>query len=68
MFFIPLTALAPFVTAKTQESTGSYAPALLGLGTLVMISGALSLLLRERGRDNLPAKTSWQAAAPESRS
>ena len=54
MFFIPLTALAPFITAKTQESTGSYAPALLGLATLVMISGALSLLLRERGRDDQP--------------
>jgi hypothetical protein len=26
----------------------------LGLATLVLISGALSLLLRERGRDNLP--------------
>jgi len=55
MAFIPLTALAPFVTAKTQESTGSYVPALLGLATLVLISGGLSLLLRERGRDDQPA-------------
>jgi MFS family permease len=54
MLFIPITALAPFVIAKLQESTGSYVPALLGLGTLVMISGFLSLLLRERGRDNPP--------------
>jgi MFS family permease len=54
MLFIPITALAPFVMAKTQESTGSYTPALLGLGTLVLISGGLSLLLRERGRDNPP--------------
>jgi MFS family permease len=51
MFFIPLTALAPFAVAKTQESTGSYMPALMGLATLVLISGALSLLLRERRRD-----------------
>jgi MFS family permease len=54
MLFIPITAVAPFVMAKTQESTGSYTPALLGLGTLVFISGGLSLLLRERGRDNPP--------------
>jgi MFS family permease len=54
MLFIPITALAPFAMAKTQESTGSYTPALLGLATLVTISGALSLLLRERGRENPP--------------
>jgi uncharacterized membrane protein len=66
MLFVPLTALAPYVTAKTQESTGSYAPALLGLAALVAISGALSLLLRERGRDNPPAQTGWQGAAEKS--
>jgi MFS family permease len=54
MLFIPVTALAPYAIAKTQESTGSYVPALLGLATLVIISGGLSLLLRERGRDNQP--------------
>lgn len=52
MLFMPVTALAPFAVAKTQESTGSYAPALLGMAALVIISGILSLLLRERGRDN----------------
>jgi hypothetical protein len=56
MFFIPLTALAPFAVAKTQESMGSYAPALLGLATLVAISGFLSLLLRERRGDSQPTK------------
>jgi MFS family permease len=55
MFFIPLTALAPFAVAKTQESTGSYAPALMGLAFLVLISGALSLLLRERRPGDQPA-------------
>jgi uncharacterized membrane protein len=55
MLFIPLTAIAPFATARTQESTGSYVPALLGLSILVIISGALSLLLRERGRGDSPA-------------
>jgi hypothetical protein len=57
MFFIPLTALAPFAVAKTQESTGSYVPALMGLAALVIVSGGLSLLLRERRRDDQPAKT-----------
>jgi MFS family permease len=57
MFFIPLTALAPFTVAKIQESTGSYTPALMGLATLVIISGGLSLLLREKRGDNQPAET-----------
>jgi MFS family permease len=57
MLFIPVTALAPFAIAKTQESTGSYTPALMGLATLVLISGALSLLLRERRGDEQPAAT-----------
>jgi MFS family permease len=56
MFFIPLTALAPYAVAKTQESTGSYVPALMGLAALVIVSGGLSLLLRER-RDEQPANT-----------
>jgi MFS family permease len=48
MLFIPLTALSPFAVAKTQEATGSYAPALIVLTVLVIIAGGLSLLLRER--------------------
>ena len=48
MLFVPLTALAPFVVAKTQENTGSYAPALIGLAIIVLATGSLSLLLRER--------------------
>jgi MFS family permease len=52
MSFIPITALAPFMIAKTQEITGSYVPALLVLGALVLISGGISLLLRERQRED----------------
>jgi MFS family permease len=63
MLFIPLTGLAPFVTAKVQENTGSYVPALMGLAILVMISGALSLLLRER-RGGQPAETELQPTTP----
>jgi MFS family permease len=48
MFFLPVMSLAPFVVARTQESTGSYAPGLMGLAGLVLIAGALSLLLREK--------------------
>lgn len=51
MLFIPITSLAPYIVAKTQESTGSYAPSLLGLAVPVVIAGGLSLLLRERRRD-----------------
>ncbi len=60
MLFVPLTSIAPFATAKTQESTGSYVPALLGLSILVLISGGLSLLLRERGRGDSPASAGMQ--------
>jgi hypothetical protein len=68
MLFVPFTALAPFAIARIQENTGSYAPALVGLGILVIVSGALSLLLRER-RDAPTAQAAWpQAAAPENRS
>jgi hypothetical protein len=52
MLFIPINGLAPFMIARTQERTGSYAPGLMGLAVLVAIAGVLSLLLRER-RDNL---------------
>jgi MFS family permease len=48
MLFVPLTALAPYIVAKTQESSGSYAPALIGIAILVLVTGSLSLLLRER--------------------
>jgi nitrate/nitrite transporter NarK len=60
MLFVPITGLAPFLVAKTQESTGSYVPALMALATLVLISGALGLLLRERrrgGDENQPGET-----------
>jgi MFS family permease len=46
MFFIPLGSLSPYVIAKVQETTGSYLPGLVGLGILVTLSGAISMLLR----------------------
>lgn len=48
LLFIPLASLAPFAIAKVQETTGSYAPALLGIAAIVLAGGAVSLLLNER--------------------
>jgi MFS family permease len=48
MLFLPVMSLAPFAVAKIQETSGSYTPAILALGGLVVVSGGLSLLLRER--------------------
>jgi sugar phosphate permease len=48
MTVIPVSAIVPFLIAKTQESTGSYAPSLIGLGAIVLAGGALILLLKER--------------------
>ncbi len=52
--FIPLASLAPFAIAKVQETTGSYAPALLGMTVLVLAGGGISLLLDERGSRPTP--------------
>jgi len=62
MLFVPLTALAPFLVAKTQENTGSYAPALIGMAIVVFATGSLSLLLRER-RAGQVAGSGWQPTA-----
>jgi MFS family permease len=51
MLFLPFSGIAPFSVARAQEATGSYAPGLLGLGAVALISGILSLLLRERRGD-----------------
>jgi MFS family permease len=48
MLFVPISSGAAFVLARTQEATGSYTPALLGMAALVSVSGLLSLNLRER--------------------
>lgn len=48
MLFLPLNAAAPSIIAKVQESTGSYAPSLIGLAIVCLAGGALVLLMRER--------------------
>jgi MFS family permease len=67
MAFIPLSALTPWAIARTQETTGSYAPALLGFSVLVLGAGFLSLLLRERRSPRQPAQVPMQAATPDIR-
>jgi MFS family permease len=58
-FFLPLTILAPFAVAKTQESTGSYIPALLVMTALTVVGGVACMLwMRERRGSDTPAVTS----------
>jgi MFS family permease len=48
MMFVPVITLAPYLIAKTQEITGSYAPAFIGGAVFLAISGFLATLYRER--------------------
>jgi len=48
MAVIPVSALVPFVIAKSQEATGSYVPSLIGLAVIVLVGGAAILLLKEK--------------------
>jgi len=51
IFFLPLTVVSPFAVAKTQEATGSYAPALLVMAALACAGGAACLVwMREQRR------------------
>lgn len=62
MTVIPLSALVPFIIAKTQEATGSYAPSLTGLGAIVLLGGGMVLLLKERHGGH-PTEAEKEAAA-----
>jgi MFS family permease len=47
--FIPLVILTPFMVAKTQEISGSYAPALSAVALLTFLGGmACLVIMRER--------------------
>jgi MFS family permease len=48
MLFVPAISVAPFGIARLQETSGGYAPGFLTFGALVLVSGGLALLLRER--------------------
>jgi MFS family permease len=46
--FTPAGTLMPWVLARTQEWTGSYAPGFIGITVLLVAAAGLSMLLRER--------------------
>jgi MFS family permease len=48
MMFVPVITLTPYLIAKTQEMTGSYAPAFIGGAVFLAMSGFLATLYRER--------------------
>ena len=48
MLCLPINAAAAAVIARTQESTGSYGPALLGLGLLCLLGSLCALRMREK--------------------
>jgi MFS family permease len=50
MMFLPVIVLVPFIVAKIHEVFGSYAPALIGLSVLTVLSGAACLFLMREGR------------------
>jgi MFS family permease len=54
MLGVPLTGTSSFIVARVKESTGSYAPALLGFAALTLVGGVCALLLREKRR-GIPA-------------
>ncbi len=68
MMFIPLNAIAPYAVARTEENTGTYTPALLVLAALVLVSGLLSLLLRERRSGARLSAVPLRAAVPKNHS
>ena len=64
-FFLPATVLAPFAVAKAQETTGSYAPALLVIIALTLLAGVACLLwMRERCGEQTAGTRMAGAALP----
>ena len=61
MMFVPVITLTPYAIAKSQEMTGSYAPAFIGGAVFSAFSLLLSLLYRERRG----ASPTWTATRPE---
>jgi MFS family permease len=51
MCVIPLLGLGPFVTAKSQEATGSYTVALVGFAIACAVGAGLVLLMKEKRVD-----------------
>lgn len=64
MLFLPINSAAPAIVAKLRETTGSYSPAMLGLGAICLVGGALVLLMREKRGGHL-TPTEKEAALEE---
>jgi MFS family permease len=65
MFFLPLAITAPFAVAKSKESTGSYAAALLVMAAIAVVGGlACLLLMRERRLPKIAAAEAGLAPKP----
>jgi MFS family permease len=47
-FFLPFAVMSPFAVAKSEEASGSYAPALMVMAVLAVLGGIACLFLRER--------------------
>jgi MFS family permease len=61
MMFVPVITLTPFAIAKSQELSGSYAPAFIGGAIFCGISLLLGTLYRERRGTS----STWAAPQPE---
>lgn len=48
LFCLPVNAAAATFIARTQEATGSYGPALLGLGVFCLVAAVSALLIHEK--------------------
>ena len=62
--FLPATSVTPFAAAKSQELTGSYAPALLVMAALALIAGLLCGLLMREKRGGATTKAIEDAPVP----
>jgi MFS family permease len=64
MLFLPINAAVSPTIAAVKESTGSYAPAMLGLAAVTLAGGLAVLLMRER-RGGHPTAAERTAALEE---
>jgi MFS family permease len=60
--FVPVISLVPFLVAKTQEMTGSYALALIGLAALTCLGSAACFFFMRERRQGKGAGTAKPAA------
>jgi len=63
MMFVPVITLAPYLIARSEEATGSYAHAFIGGAIFLALSGFLATLYRER-RSVPPAFAGPRVEAP----